>query len=83
MRSFIDTNVLLYADSGDEPVKHPQALALVERQLELGTGVVSTQVLHEFANIALRKFGLPLSLLHERLRLYARFEVVQASIASL
>lgn len=46
---FIDTNVLLYLFSGDE-AKADRA----ERELAAG-GVVSIQVLNEFASIALRK----------------------------
>ena len=37
---------------------------------------MSTQVLQEFANVALRKLRLPPSLVRERLRFYGGFEVV-------
>lgn len=39
------------------------------------SGVISTQVLQEYANVALRKLGLPAPLVRERLAFYARFEV--------
>ena len=81
MRSFIDTNVLVYADSGDEPARQSQALALLAEHRRQGTGVLSTQVLQEFANVALRKLGLPAALVRERLGFYARFEVVAATPA--
>lgn len=76
MRSFIDTNILVYADAGDEPVKQERALRLVAAARLSGAGVVSTQVLQEFANVALRKLRLPPGLVRERLRFYAGFEVV-------
>lgn len=76
MRSFIDTNVLVYADAGDEPAKQRRALSLIAAARLSGQGVVSTQVLQEFANVALRKLGLPPDLLRERLRFYAGFDVV-------
>jgi len=76
VRSFIDTNVLVYADAGDEPVKQQRALSLIAEALLDSEGVVSTQVLQEFANVALRKLHLPPSLVRERLRFYAGFEVV-------
>lgn len=76
MRSFIDTNVLVYADSGDEPLKQRAAVALIRRLLEERHGVLSTQVLQEFVNVGLRKLRLPHALLRERLALYGRFEVV-------
>ena len=52
-RCFIDTNLLIYADSGDEAIKQRIALTLL-KQLRLNqTGVLSTQVLNEYCNVAL------------------------------
>jgi len=83
VRSFIDTNVLLYADSTDEPDKQSIALKLIADHLRAATGVVSTQVLHEYASAGLKKLSLPDALLQSRIDLYARFDVVMASVASL
>lgn len=80
MRSFVDTNVLVYADSGDEPLKQRTAVSLIRRLLEQRSGVVSTQVLQEFVNVALRKLRLPPELLRERLALYGRFDVVATGV---
>ena len=82
MRSFIDINVLVHADSADAADKHVCASALIAEHLRAGTGVISTQVLHEFANAAIRKLGLPLEIVRERVRLYSRFETVGASPAA-
>ena len=76
MRSFLDTNILVYADAGDEPVKQACAIALLRRHREAGTGVLSTQVLQEFVNVALRKLRLPVELIRERLAFYQRFDLV-------
>jgi predicted nucleic acid-binding protein len=38
--------------------------------------VLSTQVMQEFANVALRKLRLPETLIRERLTFYRRFELV-------
>lgn len=81
MRSFLDTNVLVYADAGDEPARQARALELIAEHRRQGTGVLSTQVLQEYANVALRKLGLPVPLVRERLAFYARFEVVAATPA--
>lgn len=81
MRSFIDTNVLVYADAGDAGVKQARAVALLAELRLQNQGVVSTQVLQEFANVALRKLGLPPPLVRERLAFYAGFEVVQTTPA--
>ena len=47
MRSFLDTNVLLYTDDHDAPEKQTKALDLFTRVRLHKTGVVSTQVLQE------------------------------------
>jgi predicted nucleic acid-binding protein len=80
-RSFIDTNVLVYADTGDDPVRQRRALDVLLEQREAGTGVISTQVLQEFVNVALCKLRLPSALIRERLAFYSRFEVVPTSPA--
>lgn len=82
MRSFIDTNVLVYADSADAGAKQAAATALIAEHLRGGSGVISTQVLHEFVNAALRKLALPFEIVRARLRLYGRFEIVNASAAA-
>lgn len=82
MRSFIDTNVLVYADSADAAGKQARATALIAGHLRAGSGVISTQVLHEFVNAAIRKLALPLEIVRDRVRLYSRFETVTASPAA-
>ncbi len=59
--SFLDTNVLVYTFDQDNPHKRDQALLLVEHALQSGDGLISTQVVQEFCNLALRKFAVPLS----------------------
>ena len=49
---FIDTNVLVYAYSIDEPQKQQVVQTLVSSQSPL---YISTQVINEFANVMLRK----------------------------
>lgn len=79
MRSFLDTHILVYADAADAPDKQSRAAALIAQHLREGSGVISTQVLHEFVNAALRKLLLPPGLVRERVRLFSRFETVTAS----
>lgn len=47
-KSFIDTNVFVYAHDTSAGRKHDIAKALMEKLWEEGTGVISTQVLQEF-----------------------------------
>ncbi len=79
MRAFIDTNVLVYADAGDEPAKQATAIGLISELRRISSGVVSTQVLQEYANVALRKLRLPPALVRDRLRFYGGFDVVPTS----
>ncbi len=79
MRSFLDTNILVYADAADEPRKQSDAIGLIRRHRAEATGVISTQVLQEFVNVALRKLHLPAPLIRERLAFYQGFDVVPAS----
>jgi predicted nucleic acid-binding protein len=54
-RSFLDTNVFFYAIDGADPIKQGKARTLIESLASSGEGVVSTQVIQEFANNAIRK----------------------------
>ena len=78
-RSFIDTNVLVYAEANDAPYKQRSALDLLQRLYEQGLGVVSTQILQEYCNVALKKLRLPAHYLRSQLDLYEQFEVVKVT----
>lgn len=78
-RSFVDTNVLIYAEASDEPQKQRAALALLKSLYEENLGVLSTQVLQEYCNVALRKLKLPAQYVRSQLDLYEQFEVVQVT----
>lgn len=80
-RSFIDTNVLIYAEASDAPDKQRAALALLKQLFESTTGVLSTQVLQEYCNVALKRLRLPAAHIRAQLDLYEQFEVVQVTPA--
>lgn len=58
---FVDTNVLVYAHDRAEPVKGPQAQALLLQLLAAGRPLLSVQVLNEFYWTTTRKIAVPLS----------------------
>ena len=61
MKTFVDTNVLVYAYDRGAGEKHERARALVESLWENGTGALSVQVLQElYVNIR-RKARRPVS----------------------
>ena len=80
-RSFIDTSILVYAEARDEPAKQQAALALLKQLYESASGVVSTQVLQEYCNVALKKLKLPPDHVRAQLGLHEQFEVVQITPA--
>ena len=58
---FLDTNVIVYSFDATRPDKKARALALIQDALLSGDGMISTQVIQEFLNVATRKFAPPLS----------------------
>jgi len=80
-RSFIDTNVLIYAEASDAPVKQQVALNLLKQLYESAQGVLSTQVLQEYCNVALKKLKLPAQHVRAQIDLYEQFEIIQVSPA--
>jgi predicted nucleic acid-binding protein len=59
-RSFVDTDIVMYAHETSAGAKHVRARALVQELWRDRTGVVSTQVLQELAVNLRRKAGRPL-----------------------
>ena len=81
-RTFVDTNVLLYAHDASETEKQPIARALIEELWANGSGVLSTQVLQEFYVVATRTFRPPMGRNEAReiVALYATWPVVQVDV---
>ena len=81
-RTFVNTNVLLYAHDASEKEKQPIARALLEELWADRSGVLSTQVLQEFYVVATRKFQPPMrrSEARELIALYATWTVVQVDV---
>ena len=80
-RSFIDTSILIYTQAGDAVRKQRTALDLLRQLHESANGVLSTQVLHEYANAALKKLRLGAAAVREQLLFWEQFEVVQLTPA--
>ena len=75
-RSFFDTNVLIYTDDHDDPVRRQEALGLLARARRDGTGVVSTQILQEYFAAATRKLGVSPTVARRKVELFSRFNLV-------
>jgi len=57
---FIDTNVFVYSFDDRQPAKKERSMALIQEGLETGLGIISTQVIQEFLNVATQKFAVPM-----------------------
>ena len=60
-KTFIDTNILIYAYDVDAHVKHPVAKRILQELWYQRAGALSTQVLQEFYVNVTRKIATPLS----------------------
>ena len=76
-RSFLDSNVFIYADDHRYPDKQMVASSLFEEGLASGLGVISTQVMTEYFNVVTSKLGVPATLAKRRIELMERLHVVQ------
>lgn len=54
-KAFIDTNILVYAADGSDIVKRDTARGLIAELTDSGRAVISTQVMQEFFNVAVKK----------------------------
>jgi predicted nucleic acid-binding protein len=59
---FIDTNIFVYSFDKGQLLKRERALALIQDSLKTGMGMISTQVIQEFLNVATQKFAVPMNL---------------------
>jgi predicted nucleic acid-binding protein len=60
VKTFIDTNVLVYAHDADAGARHAAAKALLAELWDNRNGSLSTQVLQEFYAVVTRKFKPPM-----------------------
>lgn len=76
VRSFFDTNVLIYADDADQPEKRSIAAALLNVHRHDRTGVLSIQVLQEYFVVATRKLRIDAAAARRKVELLSDFDVV-------
>ncbi len=60
MRTFFDTNILVYMFDADAPSKKEHACARFELEVSKGRAFLSTQVLQEFYVMVTKKLSVPL-----------------------
>ena len=75
---FLDTNIFIYSFDTASQKKQDTATDLIESSLHNHTGIISTQIVQEFLNVATRKFATPLTL-HDA---YRYMDMVLAPLCS-
>jgi predicted nucleic acid-binding protein len=83
VRSFFDTNVLVYADDESEPVKRRRSLDLVSEHRRGGTGVISPQVLQEYFVTVTRKLNVEVRTARRKVEILAEFDVATLEVADI
>ena len=58
---FLDTSIFVYSFDNSVPEKQGLAQRLIQTALESRRAIISTQVVQEFLNVALRKFVRPMT----------------------
>jgi len=81
MKSFLDTNLIVYANDARVPAKQARAIELVARAIRDRTGVISTQVMQEYAVVAGNKLHQDPDTILRQLLLLESLEVVQITPA--
>jgi predicted nucleic acid-binding protein len=79
-RTFLDTNVLVYAEDASEPVKRKKAVELILEHKRQRTGVVSLQILQEFFTTVTRKFKLDVGIARYKVEFHSRFVVAEPTV---
>lgn len=79
VKTFVDTNVLVYLFDLDAPAKRERARQILQQEARAGAVVLSTQVLQEFYVTVTRKLARPLSgeAAEEALRSLLAFPIVR------
>lgn len=80
MRTFLDTNILLYAEDSSEPAKKSVAIALILEHRRRRTGVISLQVLQEFFVSATRKLKLDPAIARYKVEFHSRFQLAEPTV---
>jgi predicted nucleic acid-binding protein len=83
VRSFLDTNVLVYADDRAAPAKQRRALEVIAEHRRAGTGVVSLQVLQEYFVVVTRKLQVDARIARRKIELLAEFDVATPDVADI
>ena len=75
-KTFIDTNIIIYANDAADEAKQIMAIDLVSGHIQDGLGVISTQVMQEYTVNALKKLKQAMPFIMHQLHLLESLETV-------
>jgi predicted nucleic acid-binding protein len=78
--SFVDTDVLVYADDVRDAAKQARARELLRRVVRERSGKLSLQVLQEFFAAATQKLGLTAADARQRVEVFSHMDVVRLDV---
>lgn len=78
-RCFIDSSIVVYANDRSAGSKQSRAVEIISACMTGGNGVVSIQVLQEYAHIALKKLGQDHPVVMRQLKLLEAFTLITPS----
>jgi predicted nucleic acid-binding protein len=81
MKSFLDTNLIVYANDARDTQRQARAIEVIARLMRDGSGVISTQVMQEYAVVAGTKLRQDPDTILRQLLLLESLEVVQITPA--
>lgn len=76
---FIDTNIVVYANDKRDMNKQKKAINIVKTLMKQGNGAISTQVLQEYAFVAIKKLKQSHDVVLRQIKLLESFEVINQS----
>jgi predicted nucleic acid-binding protein len=79
-RTFLDSNILVYAEDSADPGRQQKAVSLILEHGRQRSGVVSLQVLGEYFSAVIRKLKLDPGVARSQVEFYSRFHVVEPTI---
>ncbi len=80
-RCFIDSNIVIYANDRNAGEKQARAIEVIQRCMRAKNGVLSTQVLQEYASIALTKLAQDAAVVLRQIKLLEVFKIIAPSPA--
>jgi len=76
---FLDSNILVYASDARDKAKQQKCVEIVAAALRNGTATISTQVLFEYANVALTKLNLRPAVVRQQIQIISSLPTIVQS----